>query len=400
MNVCQHHIITEDGITLIGTESVVQVLKDNPLFVRVEKALRDQDYQQAMRYADLSHQIVEHPSGRFKVAGDIVFINGEEVPVSLSNKICQFAKAGLNLDPLLKFWDNLAKNPSEDSKRDLYDFLLFNHVPLTGDGCFIAYKRVNSEFESIHAGKWEWFDGEWKWVPRDHYKNCPGKTVRMPRDKVDPDRDKTCSAGLHVAAYEYAKNFYANGNLIEVKVNPANVVAVPTDYDNQKMRVCEYEVVRECEGPREEYLYEYDSSHIDKDYEDEDEDVYYEDEGYENHEDYEDEDYEDEENNYTISQAFISTDRSGRLCIPKSQVMELGLGPKDTVACFYAENSICLAKNVDEDSDCRLYTVDKSGNIRLSSNFLKSAGLDNESVFKVSVFEDNQERYIVISAPS
>jgi hypothetical protein len=31
-----------------------------------------------------------------------------------------------------------------------------------------------------------------------------------------------------------------------VKVNPADVVAVPTDYNGTKMRVCRFEVLEEC----------------------------------------------------------------------------------------------------------------------------------------------------------
>lgn len=41
---------------------------------------------------------------------------------------------------------------------------------------------------------------------------------------------------------------------MEVKVNPADVVAVPTDYNGTKMRTCRFEVVAECANIRTEVL--------------------------------------------------------------------------------------------------------------------------------------------------
>ncbi len=41
---------------------------------------------------------------------------------------------------------------------------------------------------------------------------------------------------------EYAGGFAGN-NLIEVAVNPADVVSVPYDYNQQKCRCCRYEVL-------------------------------------------------------------------------------------------------------------------------------------------------------------
>ena len=66
--------------------------------------------------------------------------------------------------------------------------------------------------------------------------------MTIAREKVDKNREQTCSTGLHVASYNYAKG-YSGDVMIMVKVNPRDVVAVPTDYNNEKMRVCQYEVM-------------------------------------------------------------------------------------------------------------------------------------------------------------
>ena len=68
-----------------------------------------------------------------------------------------------------------------------------------------------------------------------------GEPITMPREECDSDPDVTCSAGLHVGSMEYVHDFgYSKGVILEVLVSPRNVIAVPTDYNNTKMRTCEY----------------------------------------------------------------------------------------------------------------------------------------------------------------
>jgi hypothetical protein len=82
----------------------------------------------------------------------------------------------------------------------------------------------------------------------------------MARDLVDDNPNNTCSAGLHVACFDYAKGF--GSRLVEVKVNPRDVVCVPTDYNGTKMRTCRFEVVAECVKMRTEELYGHDKTEI------------------------------------------------------------------------------------------------------------------------------------------
>ena len=78
------------------------------------------------------------------------------------------------------------------------------------------------------------------------FNNAPGQVCEIPRSAVDDNPDNTCSHGLHVGGYEYAKDFASGGKLVLVKVNPRDVVAVPNDYNGQKMRVCRFEVLKEA----------------------------------------------------------------------------------------------------------------------------------------------------------
>lgn len=160
------------------------------------------------------------------------------IPTELNDRILRMKDEGLPFDSLLKFWDNLKLNPSFNARKMMFAFLAHNGHPLTDDGCFIAYRGVTEDFKDVHT---QTFD------------NKPGSVCEMPRDQVDDNPNNTCSNGLHVACYNYAKDF--GSKLVEVKVNPVDVVCVPVDYNGTKMRVCKFEVVTEAADMRTESVY-------------------------------------------------------------------------------------------------------------------------------------------------
>lgn len=168
----------------------------------------------------------------------LLFDGDSALPEALNKRILAFRDEGLPYKHLLQFWDNVKKNPSFNSRQMLFAFLEHNGHPITQDGCFIAYRGVTEDFKDKHSGKFD---------------NSPGSICEMSRDQVDDNPNNTCSHGLHVACFAYAKDF--GSKLVEVKVNPTDVVAVPTDYNGTKMRVCKFEVVQECQGIRTETLY-------------------------------------------------------------------------------------------------------------------------------------------------
>lgn len=168
----------------------------------------------------------------------LLYENDNPIPNELNARIMKYKELGLPYDSLLKFWDNIKQNPSYNSRQMLFRFLEANGHPLTEDGCFIAYRGVREDFKDKHTGTID---------------NSVGAKPSMPREMVDDNPNNTCSRGYHVACYDYAKNFGAQ--LVEVKVNPKDVVCVPTDYNGTKMRVCGYEVVAVGDGILTETVY-------------------------------------------------------------------------------------------------------------------------------------------------
>jgi hypothetical protein len=74
--------------------------------------------------------------------------------------------------------------------------------------------------------------------------NSVGQVVEMERNQVDDDQNRTCSTGLHFCSQEYLNHFSGEHTMI-VKINPADVVSIPNDYNDSKGRACRYEVIGE-----------------------------------------------------------------------------------------------------------------------------------------------------------
>lgn len=177
-----------------------------------------------------------------EVRDGVVFINGRSLPNLLSKRILEYTELGLSVKPLVEFAKRLYNNPSNTAVLRLFECLDHNHHPICEDGRFLAWKRVRSDYKDIHSGKFD---------------NSPGATPRVNRNEVDENMDQTCSYGLHVASFNYASGQYRTTGsdiLLEVLVDPADVVAIPRDYNSQKMRVCGYEVVKECKEERKDRL--------------------------------------------------------------------------------------------------------------------------------------------------
>ncbi len=85
----------------------------------------------------------------------------------------------------------------------------------------------------------------------------PGQICEMPRHKVAFDPSNGCAAGLHVGTHNYTKSYRTNDSqtVVMVKVNPADVVSVPTG-ECEKMRCCRYVVLEQFDDVDEEGLKE------------------------------------------------------------------------------------------------------------------------------------------------
>lgn len=238
----QDHLITPRSIVVVFDHgSPVTIHHSNGRFEQIKTLLQNRDFGAVPAAVNIALAIETHTKGKFTVVNGVIVIEGQELPKALSDKLIEFVDKGLGTDPLERFWANLKLNPAESAREDLFAYLEANQAPLTADGCFVAYKKVKGDWWDSYTGK--------------THLNKPGSVIRMDRTKVDADRRNTCSSGLHVAAWGYASGF-TGSRILEVKVNPKDVVAVPPDYNQQKMRVCEYLVLRQTDKPYDRSIYE------------------------------------------------------------------------------------------------------------------------------------------------
>lgn len=180
-------------------------------------------------------------SDRVKIAGGRVFFDGDEIHSALTDAIVRFHTQGVDdYRPLVKFFEKISTNPSTHSQQYLYNWLTDNAFTIADDGDIIAYKGVNNDFTSLHAGP-AIVNGV---SMNGNVPNNPGNVVEMPRSQVAHDPSQTCSVGLHAATFQFAENF-GRGPVVKLKINPRDVVSVPVDAHGEKMRVCRYVVVEQ-----------------------------------------------------------------------------------------------------------------------------------------------------------
>lgn len=166
----------------------------------------------------------------FTIENGLVLYKGVQVPRNVSKRILDLKKNNLPYANYLEFTKKLMQNPSYMSVNELLDFLERHNSPINKDGDFVCWKMVRQDYKDVHSGT---------------ILNKPGLTIKFERNQVDDNRNQGCSKGLHVGSFDFAKGFHSGGHLLEVTVNPKNVVSVPSDCNFAKIRVCEYYIVKE-----------------------------------------------------------------------------------------------------------------------------------------------------------
>lgn len=172
---------------------------------------------------------LQNQQGVVELIGDEVFVNGEKLHHTIVERVLLFRKNNLPFEHMLNFISKISENPSYNSREQLYGFLENKDLVITEDGDFLAYKAVTNNYLDKRTRK---------------INNSVGQTVKMDRSKIDDNPNTACGKGLHVGAMTYVKDFAdLDDKVVVVKVNPKNVVSVPTHANYTKCRVCEYYVL-------------------------------------------------------------------------------------------------------------------------------------------------------------
>jgi hypothetical protein len=226
------HILSSANVTvyLDGQPNVVPVgTAQYDLVLAAIGAGSEQGVRDAI---NVRQAVVNMSQGKITLNGSTLTYDGRPMHGALVNRILTTVKDAGNAGPLILFLENLMSNPSKRAVDELYGFLEACDLPITDDGHFLAYKKIRNDYRDIYTGTLD---------------NSVGQVLEVPRNSVDEDKDNTCSFGLHFCSKSYLPQFgRGDGNrIVVVKVNPADVVAIPSDYRNAKGRTCRYEVMDE-----------------------------------------------------------------------------------------------------------------------------------------------------------
>lgn len=225
------HIKTANNVTvyLDGKPHVVSV--GTAQYDLVIDAIDAGDIEAAKDAINIRQAVVNKAGGRISLDGTTLLYDGRPLHGALVNRIIGVVQAAGDASPLLLFLENLMENPSKRATDELYDFMDACSLPITDDGHFLAYKKVRADYKDCHSGTMD---------------NSVGQVLTMPRNAVDEDKNRTCSAGLHFCSKSYLSSF-GGARVVVVKINPRDVVAIPSDYNNAKGRTCRYEVIDELD---------------------------------------------------------------------------------------------------------------------------------------------------------
>lgn len=246
----------------------------HPLWDEIVEGARNDDVE-VVNLFDATRKaasLFENLSERVQVANSRIYIDGDEIDDVYADQIVRFMNDGVeDFQPLVKFLEKVYTNIEAHTRENLSRWLnATGGFTIDDDGDIVGYKGLTRDGGSIHQGpavvNGKAVDGS---VP-----NAPGSVIEMARSKVEHNPAVGCASGLHVGTWDYASSF-GHGVVAKVKVNPRDVVSVPTDCNGQKMRVSRYKVVEYVNEahetavvpngfvPSEDYLDGYEEGYVD-----------------------------------------------------------------------------------------------------------------------------------------
>jgi len=226
-------IVNEKSIVIVIDTKIYTIHRNHKSFDKLAKLAQSSspNIQKILKIVDVpTHIKISLRGSVFDYKDGVFWYNNDyKLPKAISDKLYDLYINEYDYDPLINFINNLSQNPSKTAVEELYLFLNSGNLPITQDGHFIAYKKVMDDYTDCYTRSFD---------------NSIGQVLEMPRFAVDDNRNNTCSSGFHFCSYDYLQGF-SGSRVMTVKINPRDVVSIPSDYNNTKGRTCKYEVIAE-----------------------------------------------------------------------------------------------------------------------------------------------------------
>ena len=254
------YIVQGSNITVVIGTTPHTVSKNHITYNKLLAAIKAGEWETVQDIIEPKQVVLNFGQGNVSIQGDKIFWKGREMHNALTKRMVAMIQEDFPVDPLVAFMENLMENPSKRAVNELYGFLEKNTLPITSDGCFLAYKKVRQDYLDCHSGTVlnkpaaYMTDEDTAALEEAAGKNSEvtvevvdGVTVvSMERNLVDDDQNRTCSTGLHFCSKDYL-NHFGGERIVILKINPRDVVSIPNDYNDSKGRCARYEIVDEID---------------------------------------------------------------------------------------------------------------------------------------------------------
>ena len=238
------YIVQGSNITVVIGTTPHTVSKNHITYNKLLAAIKAGEWETVQDIIEPKQVVLNFGQGNVSVEGDKIFWKGREMHNALTKRMVAMIQEDFPVEPLVAFMENLMENPSKRAVHELYGFLEKNTLPITSDGCFLAYKKVRQDYFDVHSGTVlnkpaaYLTDEDTAALEEAVGKNNEvtvavedGVTVvSMERNLVDDDQNRTCSTGLHFCSQEYLRSF-GGERIVILKINPRDVVSIPNDYN-------------------------------------------------------------------------------------------------------------------------------------------------------------------------
>jgi hypothetical protein len=236
------------NVIVKGKPVTVSKATQEDKYNKVLELIKDNDEEAIIKLFDVVTQVSTKLGVTITKEGLVTYVNKEgqveSLPPSLNKTlIAMYEQDESSITPLIKFWEKVRLNPSYRVNRCLFDFIEANNIVINENGNLIMYKIVKRTddkevFLDLYTKKIEQrFNIE----------------VRVNKNQVDDNIDVTCSQGLHCCSWQYLPYYGSavsgHDAILLCEVDPADIVAIPRDYNNSKIRTCAY-------TPLSEYTYD------------------------------------------------------------------------------------------------------------------------------------------------
>ena len=164
---------TADGVSGLAEMKPFNVSRSHQNYNAIIDALKAKEWHRIHDLINVSSQIAvaiketNGDNGRIQICSDagVILFDGYEIRNTLVDRIIKMLADGFDVKPMCNFLENCMDLRKEVADR-IFDWIEAGCMPITEDGCFLAYKRVRDDYMSFYDGKTLNPVGGWVKLPR------------------------------------------------------------------------------------------------------------------------------------------------------------------------------------------------------------------------------------------